>query len=196
MKQVEAMIQWKYEIKDSPSLQSMSDKYHATAIFHDIHRLSTSFNYLTIVWQRSHVTNTSETNIFSYLNSAADALCSQELESTFRTMGKPPNANRSHYLNYWLSPPPTPSPLFWPSLPPPGSILSSLRLNLTCFFLIFYFFLALFIASAFYHILLHTCTYYYFLSLILLTFSVMSSSRWKNLCSSCVTTFVIIIVYF
>ena len=89
-----------YEIKDSPSLQSMSDKYHATAIFHDIHRLSTSFNYLTIVWQRSHVTNTSETNVFSYLNSAADALCTQELEATFRTMGKPPIANQSHYLNY------------------------------------------------------------------------------------------------
>ena len=89
-----------YEIKDSPSLQSMSEKYHATAIFQDLHRLSTNFNYLTIAWQRSHVANASENNIFAYLNSAADALCTQELESTFRIMGKPPSANQSLYLNF------------------------------------------------------------------------------------------------
>ena len=55
-----------YEIKDSPSLQSMSDKYHATAIFQDLQRLSTSFNYLTIVWQL-HMSQIHLKIIFSHI---------------------------------------------------------------------------------------------------------------------------------
>merc|ERR1711954_73062 len=78
-----------YEIKDSPSLQSMSEKYHASPIFKELHRLSTRFNYLTIAWQRSHVANASESNnIFAYSNLAVDTLCTQELEATFTIMGK------------------------------------------------------------------------------------------------------------
>ena len=90
-----------YEIKDSPSLQSMSEKYHVTAIFEELHRLSTKFNYLTIAWQRSHVANASESNnIFAYLNLAADALCMQEPEAIFRIMGKPSKRHQSHDLYY------------------------------------------------------------------------------------------------
>ena len=90
-----------YEIKDNLSLQSMSEKYHASTIFEELYRLSTRFNYLTIAWQRSHVANESESNkIFAYLNSSADALCTQELEATFRIMVKPPKAHQSHDLNY------------------------------------------------------------------------------------------------